>query len=98
MDSISESQKLAINNKWIELDTDVDYWPLIRFLSIIAAVIAIVMSVSFFWIMRLKNEIRERKKIQADLEKPKLKLMRQMHLNQAFLPGCPTKYEPLSIQ
>lgn len=85
MDSISESQKLAINNKWIELDTDVDYWPLIRFLSIIAAVIAIVMSVSFFWIMRLKNEIRERKKIQADLEKAKAEADEANALKSSFL-------------
>jgi two-component system sensor histidine kinase/response regulator len=53
------------------LDTDIDYRPIIRILSIIGALIAVVLSVSFFWIVRLKKEIRRRKQIQLDLEKAK---------------------------
>lgn len=71
MDAITDSEKLAINKKWIELDTDVDYGPIIRNLSILGALIAIVLSVSFFWIARLRKEIRQRKQIQLDLEKAK---------------------------
>lgn len=71
MDSITDSEKLAINNKWIDLDTDLDYGPVIRILSIIGALIAVVLSVSFFWIARLRKEIRRRKQIQLDLEKAK---------------------------
>ncbi|KAF1084011.1 Virulence sensor protein BvgS precursor [Sporotomaculum syntrophicum] len=33
MDTITEGEKLAINNKWLELDTDIDYGPIIRTLS-----------------------------------------------------------------
>lgn len=71
MDTIPESEKLAINNKWIELDTDLDYGPIIRILSIVGTFIAVVLSVSFFWIARLRKEIRQRKQIQLDLEKAK---------------------------
>ncbi len=71
MASVSESEKLAINNKWIELDTVIDYGPIIRILSIVGALIAIVLAVSFFWILRLRKEIRRRKQIQLDLERAK---------------------------
>ncbi|NLX92243.1 MAG: transporter substrate-binding domain-containing protein [Firmicutes bacterium] len=71
MNTIPESEKLAINNKWIELDTDLDYGPIIRILSIVGAFIAVVLSVSFFWIARLRKEIRQREQIQLDLEKAK---------------------------
>jgi signal transduction histidine kinase len=71
MGSISESEKLAINNKWIELDTDIDYGPIIRVLLMVGALIAIVLSVSLFWIARLRKEIWRRKQIQLDLEKAK---------------------------
>ena len=45
--------------------------PVIRILSIVGALIAVVLSVSFFWIARLRKEIRRRKQIQLDLEKAK---------------------------
>ena len=66
--SITESEKLAINNKWIELETDIDYGPIYRILSIVGTIIAVVLVVSFFWIARLRKEIRHRKQIQLDLE------------------------------
>ena len=69
--AITESEKLAINNKWIDLQTDIDYGPIIRILSIIGAFVAIVMIVSFFWIARLRKEVEHRKRIQMDLERAK---------------------------
>ena len=71
IDSISESEKLAINNKWVELDTDMDYGPIIRIVSIVGTLIVVVLTVSFFWIARLRKEVRRRKQIQLDLEKAK---------------------------
>jgi len=71
MDDISENEKLAINNKWIGLQTDINYGPIIRILSVIGFIIAIVITVSFFWIARLRKEIQHRKQIQKDLEMAK---------------------------
>ncbi|NLY43405.1 MAG: transporter substrate-binding domain-containing protein [Clostridiaceae bacterium] len=71
LDTITESEKLDINNKWIELDTQMDYRPIIRILSVIGVLIVVVLSVSFFWIAKLRKEIRRRKQIQFDLEKAK---------------------------
>ncbi len=66
--SISDEEKAAINNKWIALDTQIDYKPFIRILLIIFSFIAVVLAVSFFWIARLRREIERRKIIQLELE------------------------------
>lgn len=71
MGAITESEKLAINDKWIDLQTEIDYGPIIRIFSIIGAFVAIVMAVSFFWIARLRKEVEHRKRIQMDLERAK---------------------------
>ena len=71
MNTITDSEKQAINNKWIDLETDIDYGPIIRVLVIVGGLIAVVLGVSFFWIARLRKEIRHRKLIQLDLEKAK---------------------------
>lgn len=71
MNTITDSEKLAINKKWVDLDTDIDYGPLIRILISLGGLIAIIMGISFFWIARLRKEIRKRKQIQLDLEKAK---------------------------
>jgi len=85
MDSISESEKLAINNRWINLDTHIDYSPIIRILAIVGAFIAVVMAVSFFWIARLRKEIDQRKQIQKDLEKAKLEADEANEFKSSFM-------------
>lgn len=69
--SITEEEKIAINNKWIQVDSDVDYGPIMRVVLIISGLIVIVLTVSIFWIARLKKEVEMRKRFQIDLEKAK---------------------------
>jgi signal transduction histidine kinase/CheY-like chemotaxis protein len=71
METITDSEKLAINNKWIQLDNDIDYGPIIRILLMVGLLIAVVLGASFFWIAQLRKEIQQRKQIQLDLEKAK---------------------------
>ena len=71
LSTITDSEKQVINNKWIDLETDIDYGPIIRVLVIVGGLIAVVFGVSFFWIARMRKEIRQRKQIQLDLEKAK---------------------------
>lgn len=85
MNTITKSEKLTIHNKWVELDTDIDYGPIIRVLSIIGAFIAIVLSVSFFWIARLRKEIQRRKQIQLDLEKAKHEADKANEFKSSFM-------------
>lgn len=70
-DTITEEEKIAINNKWINLESEMNYGPLIRILSVIGILIAIIMAVSFYWIVILKKEVKKRELIQVDLEKAK---------------------------
>lgn len=70
-DTITEEEKIAINNKWINLESEMNYGPLIRILSVIGILIAIIIAVSFYWIVILKKEVKKRELIQVDLEKAK---------------------------
>jgi len=85
LDSITDSEKLAINNKWIGLASDKDYRPVIRILAVVVALIAVVLAVSFFWIARLQKEIRQRKQIQLDLEKAKREAEEANEIKSSFM-------------
>jgi signal transduction histidine kinase/DNA-binding response OmpR family regulator len=71
MDTVTEEEKLSIHSKWIDLKQETDYGPMIRIVSIIGALVAVVMTVSFYWIIRLRKEVRMRERVQRDLEKAK---------------------------
>ena len=69
--SIGESERFEINNKWVDLQTDIDYRPVIRILAVVGITVAAILAVSIFWIARLRDEINHRKQIQLDLEQAK---------------------------
>jgi signal transduction histidine kinase len=71
LDAITEEEKIGIQNKWIDLDSETDYGPIIRVIVVISALVAVILSVSFYWIIRLRKEIKKRQLIQADLEQAK---------------------------
>lgn len=66
--TITEEEKMEISERWINLETEFDYGPIIRLVSIIGMVLAIIIGVSLYWIIRLRKEIEKRKEIQKDLE------------------------------
>ncbi|MRN54019.1 response regulator [Paenibacillus monticola] len=65
--SITSEEKIQINNQWIGIENKVDYSNLIQVLVVAIIFVLIVFGVSWYWIRRLKKEIRERKRIQEDL-------------------------------
>lgn len=69
--SIPDTERIAIRDKWIELDTDIDHGPILRVLRMVVALIAVVLAVSLYWISHLRREIQHRKQVQAELEKAK---------------------------
>lgn len=72
LDTITESERLAIHNKWVALSGDgIDCRPLIRGFAIIGSFAAIVLAVSSYWIVKLRKEIQERIRIQEDLQRAK---------------------------
>ena len=85
LDAIPEGEKLAISNKWVDLDTDIDYGPIIRVLAMVGAIVAAIMGVSFFWIAKLRKEIAQRKQIQSDLERAKQAAVEANEFKSSFL-------------
>lgn len=66
--TITEEQRMDINDRWINLDTRTDYGPLLRIVYTVGVLVLIIIGVSLYWIFRLRKEIDKRKEIQADLE------------------------------
>ena len=85
LDSITENERQAINHRWIGLETVVDYGPILRIVYIVGSVIAAVLAVSFFWIVRLRKEIARRKTIQIALEQAKQEADEANQVKSSFL-------------
>lgn len=83
--SISEEEKIAINNKWIGVDSSTDYTVLIRALEIAGVILCIIFVVSIFWIFRLQKEIRKRKRTQEELKAAKEEAERANQIKSIFL-------------
>jgi len=71
LESISETEKVTINSKWVGLKTDIDYSTIIRLLVVVGTFIFAIIGVSFFWVTRLRKEIQQRRRVQIDLEEAK---------------------------
>lgn len=69
--SITEEEKIAINNRWIGISNKVDYTPIIRIAAIAGSFVLMILLVSFYWIIKLKKEVAKRILIEADLKRAK---------------------------
>jgi len=65
--SITEEEKIEINNKWIGVENEIDYGPVIR----IIIVILLFLAISLFWIFRLRREVKKRILIEEELRHAK---------------------------
>lgn len=83
--SITEEEKLAINNKWINVENKIDYGPIIKVAAAIVAVILIILFVSVFWVLRLKREVALRIRIEEDLRRMKQEAENANYVKSAFL-------------
>ncbi len=64
---ITKEERTEINNRWIGVEGTVDYSDVVRVIEIAALVLVLVVAVSYFWIIRLRREVRKRKEAQAAL-------------------------------
>jgi len=62
--SLTEEERIAVDNHWIGVENRTDYSRILRLLGIVGAVLLGIFAVSSFWIIRLKREIAQR--IQAE--------------------------------
>ncbi|MGE5370656.1 MAG: response regulator [Solirubrobacterales bacterium] len=83
--SITEEEKIAINNYWIGVDTSPDYREIMKAVGIAGAVIVLVLCVSAFWIGRLRREVKARIKIEEALKLAKEDAEMANHIKSTFL-------------
>src|SRR5690625_4730588 len=67
--TITESEWSQIRNRWVNIETETDYGPMMRVISIIVGLFILIIGVSLFWIIRLRKEIRKRKMVEDVLVK-----------------------------
>ncbi len=67
LNSITDKEKITIQNQWIGLTESKDYSGLIRNILIGALILSLLIAVSFYWITRLRKEIKQRKLIEDQL-------------------------------
>ncbi|HWP21650.1 MAG TPA: transporter substrate-binding domain-containing protein [Candidatus Cryosericum sp.] len=65
--SITTEERTAINTKWVDVEATVDYQDLLRGIGVGVGILALVVMVSYLWIIRLRKEIAKRKKAQEEL-------------------------------
>lgn len=83
--SITEEDRININNRWIGVEQKPDYREIIRIAGMIGIVLAIAFMISFYWILRLKREVIKRKEIQKDLRIAKDEAETANHIKSLFL-------------
>ncbi|MHB8129431.1 MAG: ATP-binding protein, partial [Mobilitalea sp.] len=67
LSNITEEEKMVIQDKWIGLESPIDYGRIIRTVAVAAGIIITILIVSIYWILRLKKEISKRKLIEEEL-------------------------------
>jgi len=85
LESITEEEKIEINNKWIGLKNEINYEPIIRSLAIIGSIILLILLVSFYWIIKLKQEVAKRIEIEEDLKRAKIDAEIANQVKSSFL-------------
>ena len=85
LDSIDQEQKIAISNKWISIQASNDYSSVIQTILIIGGVVALIWTVSLFWIVRLRKEITRRKKAQEEIHEAKIEAEQANQVKSLFL-------------
>ncbi|MDD3503384.1 MAG: transporter substrate-binding domain-containing protein [Eubacteriales bacterium] len=83
--TITEEEKMAITNRWIKLDSKPDYGPIIRVILIVSSFVIVILGVSFFGILRLRKEIKKRRKTQIELEQAKREAEEANEFKSSFM-------------
>lgn len=65
--SITKEERTQINNKWIGVESTIDYSDIVRVVEIAGLVVVLIIVVSYFWIIRLRREVKKRREAQEAL-------------------------------
>lgn len=67
LNQITTDERVAIQNKWIGIEEKVDYTGLIKVGVGATFILLCGFAISFYWIIKLRNEVEKRKQIEKDL-------------------------------
>lgn len=81
LESITQEEKIAINNKWIGVEKEIDYGLIFQ---IIALILSFLM-ISVFWTVRLKREVSKRIIIEEELRHAKQEAEIANQVKSSFL-------------
>jgi signal transduction histidine kinase/DNA-binding response OmpR family regulator len=82
---VTKEEKISISNKWLGVQESPDYSEILKIIGIGGAVIALIIIVSIFWILRLRKEVAMRKKAQGELQAAKEDAERANQTKSMFL-------------
>lgn len=85
LDSITEAEKMEINNRWIGIENKADYSEIIKAIALIGALIAGIFFISLYWIIRLRREVRERINAEEALKAAKEEAEAANQIKSSFL-------------
>jgi len=83
--SITREEKITIDNRWIGVQESADYTAIIRIVALVSAILAGIFLVSLFWILRLRKEVAERRRIEVALQSAKEEAEFANFIKSAFL-------------
>lgn len=81
LESITQEEKIAINNKWIGVEKEIDYGLVFQIIALILSFLVI----SVFWTVRLKREVAKRIIIEEELRHAKLEAEIANQIKSSFL-------------
>lgn len=85
LESITEAEKIEINNRWIGIENKADYSQIMKTIGLIGAIIAGIFFISLYWIIRLRKEVSERIKAEEALKAAKEEAEAANQIKSSFL-------------
>jgi len=83
--AITVSEKIEIDNRWIGVVSKTDYTWLIQLFLGAGLIALVIVLVSFYWIIRLRKEINQRKRTEVELQFAKEEADRANQVKSSFL-------------
>ncbi|MDD3123682.1 MAG: transporter substrate-binding domain-containing protein, partial [Candidatus Izemoplasmatales bacterium] len=85
LDFVTAEEKIEINSRWVTVQVETDYGPIIQVIIFIGSAIILLGAISVFWISKMKKEIQIRKDSQIELEKAKIEAEEANSVKSSFM-------------
>jgi len=83
--AITEEEKITIRDRWMGVENEIDYSKIWKVSGMIGGAALFVLAISAFWIIRLRKEVKFRKRVQDELHIAKENAETANQAKSAFL-------------